>query len=375
LIFGCLLYFGGWIGVFISERSNIYLKGNKAQEFFLSLRYGKQIIIILVMIGLLSSILLIQNAGYTVVTLITNPLTALEIGRAYSGLRYAEGQGPPRLVVFLNVSLYVGQLFAGGWFASHLTYKKKIYAVLPLAVGLIQSFLINARSGFIWMFTLFIGSYLSAIIFENRHRKFINLKRIIIMSIIAVFFVSFYFLIQVIRENNADAIRTSIEKSRVSMLTSPILFSQWLEDNYYKLDFAGGTKSFSGLTDLLGFSETDQGLGWQGTTVQTKIGELTPNVYTAFRQIVEDFTIIGSMFFFLLLGVLSGMAYKKVERGNAKWYPILTLFYSITLSSYIANWMAYTSLIVAWFFFMFLLISPLGRSLFRRYTASDRLSS
>ena len=97
---------------------------------------------------------------------------------------------------------------------------------------------------------------------------------------------------------------------------------------------------------MFGFS-SGQALGWEGTDF---IG-YQPNVYTAFRQVIEDFTFPGSLLFLFGVGTFTGLAYHKISLGRSRWVPPLALFYAVVLGSYLANWLNYSSLVCAWLMF------------------------
>jgi oligosaccharide repeat unit polymerase len=184
---------------------------------------------------------------------------------------------------------------------------------------------------------------------------------------IAVFFGAFVLVIQVIRHRTElDDSELALLKTRVNLFSSPAVFSQWLEVEGGNLDPAWGAHTFGGPAKLLEGESRVRSLGWQGTSVELAGYVFTPNVYTAFRQLIEDFTLPGALVVMLLWGGLSGRAYWEVLRGKRRWLPVLILFYSVTLASYLSNWMNYNTLLLAWLMLWALFHLPSIRLLARK---------
>lgn len=300
--------------------------------------WRKQILLGCVFAGFISVIILIFRAGYSL-SVFLHPKLLLQIGLSYASRRYAYGESVP-IVIFLNAFMYLGGFIGGAWFGLNTPWQEKFMATLVFIPGLLQAILVNARTGMIWLFIFFISSYLATLVLTKRHKKFLTFKRILLIAACLGMFVGFYYALQSVRYAPTAALQT-----RVSMISPPYVFSYWLRENWDHIQPSWGVKTLNGIFSLLGFSP--DALGWEGHAF---LG-YTPNAYTAFRQLIEDFTISGSLLFLFGLGAGMGMVYHKVLRGNSRFLPILALFYAIVLGSYLSNWLNYTSLCVAWLMF------------------------
>ncbi|MBA7678251.1 hypothetical protein ES703_86524 [subsurface metagenome] len=349
LFLGCAFHLGVMIGT-NKHRFSSKMHKKSTRYIFYKLRWGKQIVTISALFGLLASYILASRVIHPS-SILSDPTIIIQIGRSYAKMRYVYGQGQPLIVSILNAFLYFGSIYAGAWLATRPFKRFRIFCILPLLVGLLQAVLTSARTGTIWLFTLFIAGYLATLVLNHRHINFLTIKRIIIIILILSLFVIHFFLLQVAREDRG--FQEYQMKTRVSMLSSPVAFSNWLKEKGSYVRPAWGAKTFGGLFDLLGIAERRQALGWEGSMIIVDGQEFFPNVYTAFRQLIEDFTIVGALIVFVGWGVLIGKAYRAVLNGKTTYLPLLVLFYGTTLGSYLANWLNYNSLLFGWLLFLF----------------------
>jgi hypothetical protein len=68
----------------------------------------------------------------------------------------------------------------------------------------------------------------------------------------------------------------------------------------------------------------------------TDIGGIATNVFTIFKPPIEDYTLTGSLVFFLACGVISGWAYRRVRLGRI--WPMALLMASYTNAMNIGGW-------------------------------------
>ncbi len=313
------------------------------------LQWGMPMLVILTLASFASCVILIMGSSYAS-EVFSHPGKLLEIGLENANKRYLY-QETNRLVIFVNMFMYLGAFTGGAWAAMKKTWWGFFFGGAVLLPGLLQSLLVNARTGMMWLFIFFLASYLAVAVFKNEHRIFFTLKKGFFSISIVVFFIALFFSLQLIREGeNAFESDVSLIKTKVSVCCPPYLFSKWLRQNWHSVEASYGLKTFNGFFSLLGFPDP-QALGWEGIEIETAEGDFSPNVYTAFRQLIEDFTLLGSFFFLFALGVATGIAYRRVLMGKYFWFPILALFYAVTLGSYLSNWLNYTSLLLAWVMF------------------------
>ena len=331
------------------------------------LERGQFWIILLSLAGFVAAFILIANSGTSFRAVVSNPFSMIEIGQGYANLRYGYGEGSPFIVTILNVFLYLACMLGGVWLATADTFRKRLLGALPLLAGMLQAVLVSARTGFIWMCVVLAASYLASVILFKRAVRIPTAKSLFFVGAVGMTMLSvFVFLIQVTRHDLLYDPWSVMFTVRVGLFGSPVAFSQWLRANWDIVTPQWGVKTFGGLADLLGIATRGQGLGWEGISVAGFQGE-TPNVYTAFRQLIEDFTVPGTIAVFFCLGMLTGAAYRRVSEGRIAWVPVLALFYGVTLGSYLANWLTYNTILFAWLlFFVFFIILSVRRTALSR---------
>lgn len=311
--------------------------------------YGRAILIFGTLVGLVGAIVLIARLGLGVLTLL-QPTNLVAVGTQYAILRYAYGQGNPLLVNMLNMFLYAACSFAGIWAVLQPSWKVRAWVILPLASGFLQSILINSRMHFIWLFVFFAGSLLATLVLTRQYLSWIRVYHFLWAPIVTALLAIFYAVLQVFR-NPLQELSLALLKAQAVFIGPPYLLSQWLEVEWATLTPAWGTQTFGGVAQLLGVDTRAPGLGWLQTDFVLYGYSMSVNVHTLFRQILEDFTLPGAIIFFLLLGIVIGQAYRRVEDGSVLWLPLLMLFYAVTLSSYISNWMTYNTCLFGWLIF------------------------
>jgi len=71
------------------------------------------------------------------------------------------------------------------------------------------------------------------------------------------------------------------------------------------------------------------------------------NIYTAFRGVVQDFTIPGALVFLGLVGFGAEVAYRRAGSGRLLYVGILAAFYAATLWSFVVDVFIYNTIVLA----------------------------
>jgi oligosaccharide repeat unit polymerase len=133
------------------------------------------------------------------------------------------------------------------------------------------------------------------------------------------------------------------------------VFSQWLAE-YMIQPFSPsfGKVTFAGPLEMLGFGQRIPGLF--DSIVDLVAGE-TSNIYTAFRPLIQDFTIPGALVVLGGLGFVGGVGFRMVAAGKWSGVPLLvaayvTIFWTPVTWFWIYNSLTATVLglaILVWF--------------------------
>ena len=149
LIFGFCLHLGVLIGISINKR-RLY-KGRICYR----LHWGREILLIAIISGLASAIMLVLSAGYSL-TAFFNPHQIVRIGLIHAGMRYSgEYFLFSMLINIFNIFLYMGGFVSGILLVTKPSLISRTLTLLLLFIGAFNGFLVNARTGLIWLFVFF----------------------------------------------------------------------------------------------------------------------------------------------------------------------------------------------------------------------------
>jgi oligosaccharide repeat unit polymerase len=332
----------------------IQFKKYKNSEIpFRFIKQTRLILLTFIVVGFLSPITLIVNAGYDLLS-IFNYETLTRIGNYYSVLRYGEeGYREPLLHTFFTLFVFSGS-FLGGFIAA-FHYKNKFWIIISLFSlfpALLITLILTTKATFLFAGSFWLSSYLSSLLYINREKQsildFNNIKKMLLLLLFAVLA---YSLGHIIRLGNISrGIDTLFTNISTAFLGSTAAFSKWFtsNDSNMLIPIGYGVRTFNGPFSLLfdislpRFDPTfiGQGLIYQDTTI-----------HTLFRELIYDFSILGALIIMFLLGVISKYSYTSVYKGKFKGIPLLSLIYVILLISFIGSPFKYNTIILSWVFF------------------------
>jgi oligosaccharide repeat unit polymerase len=208
---------------------------------------------------------------------------------------------------------------------------------------------------------------------QGKHISFPKPRHIYLAAVGISLFLLLHLGFQLIRETTEDqrfvpfedTMSSSLNKTRVTAIGSPVVFSQWLKDEWWNFqEPRWGASSFGAVFEWLGIGRRSAGQDLERISIGQP--DDLSNVYTMFRGLIEDVTLPGSFFALFFIGVFAGLAYRKLESGQHAWLICLAFFYAITLSGHNRGVFIYTSTVVGMALFagLFLLLDaahPLDR--------------
>jgi len=263
----------------------------------------------------------------------------------------------------LNVTLLykVSSIFAFfttfllGALASHRFNKRTLlFIIMHFGVLLLDSILMAARAGMLLQLFCFLATLFSFTYYTNSRVKYkITLKKIAqaIMFITVIFL--FFVVIQVFRGGKSDFDITGIMSHVLTWFVGYVpCFDIWIRSSFdYDLTF--GQKTFVGLFDLLGISERVSGV-----YPAVDIGnERFSNVFTAYRGLIEDFSLLGMHLILLITGVLLSLipSYvsktKRITTMPLTAFIVFFFFWSYVINPYSYNVILFGS-IIFWIYFV-----------------------
>lgn len=346
------LYVGSAIVIRYQEIKN-YLKGNLSinktsieKKINLSLPGLRSLIIVSIFFGLLYSLIIIREQGENIALFFS-----LERIAKFANIRYFGNFIPSLLSQVFLVGAYLAPILGGLLFANRKSKIDLFWSIFSLIPSFVIFLLHSTRFAVLVAGILWLSSYLALKIFLTRGRlSLFSRKNILTILLILIFLPLLFSIGQALRRREVPTVQSlfkilSSASWRASVFGHLSVFSQWLKDFYsFPTLPTFGTKSLAGLFNLLGLSQRQPGLYEYSYEVEP--GGWT-NIYTIFRQLIEDFTLPGSLLVLFIIGIIASWAYVNLVRGRIYSLPILVAFFSFTLL-FIVNIFTNNSILFAW---------------------------
>lgn len=126
----------------------------------------------------------------------------------------------------------------------------------------------------------------------------------------------------------------------------PATMGIWLEDRgFVGTDFTAGARTFSRLVGPIGIRAP--------LVPAIPVGFTSSNIYTIFRDVMEDFGTVGSAVFFLGFGYVGRLFFSRARAGQLSALAPLTMVYAFILTSPADGIFYYTVSVAALFLFAF----------------------
>ena len=304
------------------------------------------LIITFISLGIASSLIVLFYQGVSISSLLSLN-SYREITKTLSLLRYYTSYVPPLISQILLFTVYLSPLLGGILFSIRKTKRDMILSLFSVIPAIIVFLLNSTRYPILASIALWFASYFSFNLYLNKKIKIISKKSIMALLIISIFFLlilSATLSIRIGRVTPSEYLDYQIQTERATVFGYLPAFSSWFKESYSSIKKPSlGTYTFSGIFDLFKIKKRISGL----YNDYIMIGNDRTNIFTAHRGLIEDFTLIGSLIFLFLIGMITGYSYSKTKNKNLKFSPILITFYSFTLLSFIASMLNYNSIILA----------------------------
>jgi len=308
----------------------------------------------------LTGLILLFYFGLSRFNLSNSLIDLLLLPNQFSMDRYSDVVVMPISIRLLMYFLFPASLIAGVVFRFVEKRWKKGVLILPILLSIGYAFILTTRSTIILSLVLwFSGYFASRILKQDEKINFFNIRFLLLTLFFGATFIGIFVLTAWLREAGGEFIFSAmVENIRAYFFGYLSSFTQWAQ-NYNNDNLSMGLITFAGPADLMGL--TDRGLGFYNEI--SILGESHTNIFTALRGIIHDYSIFGGFIFFLLLGLLSTLAYRKCMQNKILWIIPLSIFYAFTIYSPLISIFNYNSIIMAW---VILAVSILFMPVFRR---------
>ena len=238
----------------------------------------------------------------------------------------------------------------GAVLATKSEFKTKLLFTIYILLLLLDSVMMAARAGLLLQLAAVSSSYfLIKYMTEEQGYFRVNATKLktAILGLVILFL--FFVVIQVFRGGKEEFDILAISSHVLTWFIGYIpAFDVWISDNY-AFELTLGGRTFAGLADLFNIL-TRSG----GVYEAVNIGEgRVSNVYTVFRGLIEDFSIMGASLILLTLGLLFVTCLNRVLNSSQITLPFLFLNMVVYFFfwSFVINPFIYNSILLAFFIY------------------------
>lgn len=261
--------------------------------------------------------------------------------------RYTVNVSIPVYIQLLLTTAYLAPLFGGALYLRRRRRSDTAVSLLSLLPTLGCFATQSTRSSVLFGGTMWVAGYLSMRPFLGI--KTVNWKRRTILLAVAA--VPLMLLMIAVGDSlrgggamgiaGAQSLVTNRTKTYFSGHIAAL--SQWLDDSDLSaMPPTLGQYTVAGIYNLIRPGTRVTGVTGQMVSITTGY----TNVYTYFRELIEDATLTGSLVVMLLLAFCCGFAYRRVSEHRGAWIGILAAFYAGALLG-LTSIFDYNSIILA----------------------------
>ena len=351
LCFMLSVYFFNW-------RTAFELNKEKPPAIFIfNTLMFKRIFYFLSLFALISVFLTILGQGVTVSDILTNPI---KVGGFLAGKRYAQDITPTLFSALSFAFSYFSVLFGGIVYAV-VPRKKIIIIIFSFAPSLMVMLLQSAKGLFFLSLFIFIGGVLLVRVYNKNYSLFDkkSIKTLFIAGIVVLPLILMSFLSRGMMDiSDSQLIINKLTRYLLSYTSGHLYgFSDWFTDRY----FAGALFSYKQEEYTLGFYSIMSVFRLLGDMREIPVGVydeyfsyglfLKSNIYTVFRGLITDFTLIGSLIVSVSVGFLCNFCFYRLlcEKSPAFYSVFFIIFVAVSYQSYIISSLIWNSMVVLLF--------------------------
>jgi oligosaccharide repeat unit polymerase len=259
------------------------------------------------------------------------------------------GEGDPWWFRLTRMWIFPAAFLSGILVALSTSRLKKTLSLVWLVPVLLIATTLASRFGTTMAIGCWVAAYLATKVYESGGSIRFGKKALLTAVLVFALCVALYVALGVVRGHEYGDVSDDSAQLRSNLFGYLAVFDSFVKnESTFNLTF--GQYSLAGTFDLLGLKKRVAALDYEPVMLQNG----TPsNVYTAFRGLIQDFSLPGALLLCLACGVLCGSAYTRACSGKIGSVLILAGYYSFFLWSPIVSIFNYNSvwlgLFVAWF--------------------------
>lgn len=271
----------------------------------------------------------------------------LALGHLLSVARYA-GESEPLSVRLLLMWVYPAALLGGMAYVLANTRRARWTSFAAFVPALLLATVVAAKAGVLLVACCWLSGFLAMKAYAMRGRyQILNRKTLVLLSVGMVAAILFILVIGMLRARTADQdyqITLDWTGLKVGTLGYLAVFSHWIREGGSS-GLGYGAYTFAGLFKMMGLHAREVGLY---TVSVTLAGGEETNIYTAFRGLIQDFSLPGAVLVLFIVGLISGSAYRRACQGRAQATLGLSAFYTFLAWSPVVAATIFNGPILAW---------------------------
>jgi oligosaccharide repeat unit polymerase len=242
--------------------------------------------------------------------------------------RYAETgvAAPPMLSQALLPFVYLAPAAGGAIFVLRRGIAWKLLGLASFLPAVAVTILQTTKAAMLFAMILWLSSYFATRLRQGNLAVFTRPHLLVALGVGAAV-TTFFFAVGLARLATTDVTLRSVVYAKLATAAfgHMTVFSHWLSE-YANSPFSPtlGTVTFAGPLELLGFGQRIPGLF---ENLIDLVGGDTSNIYTAFRPLIQDFTIPGALAVLMLVGLVGGAGFRLVAAGRPSAMPLLIIAY------------------------------------------------
>jgi oligosaccharide repeat unit polymerase len=305
------------------------------------LTYGF-ILAISVLLGIGSNVAFAKASGLALSDIFDLQKLVVATNQAYV-TRTADAPPPPFVSQMLLPFVFLAPAIGGIFFELRKGFFSKLLALSVFIPAVAVTILQTTKAAVLFAIVLWLSSYFATRLRFGKLSVFTK-GHLIVAAVVGVAISTLFFATSLARMASTDT--ALLDVVTVKLVTAALghmtVFSQWLTE-YWNAPFKPslGTVTFAGPLEMLGFGKRIPGLF--ESVVDLVAGE-TSNIYTAFRPLIQDYTIPGALAALALIGFVGGVGFRLVAAGRWSGAPLLLIAYVTIFWTPITWFWVYNSL-------------------------------
>ena len=258
----------------------------------------------------------------------------------------------PWYIKYLTYFIMPAALLAG-FIVPFKKLPSKLICYMPIILAILVGMIYTTRASILLAIILFISGVLSSYVLLNKDENLLyNIKTIIVTLFIIILLLGAWIFLQWLRGGaSSEFILLPIfDLIKTAALGTTTAFTTWFQYSQHN-GITYGLYTFAGPMDLIGLN--DRELGFYKDFIALPNGYT--NIYTAFRGLIHDFSVPGSICVCLFIGIIAQLSYYRCRDGNIIWVIPLSLFFAYTLFSPFISIFSSNSVTIAWIVSFFIL--------------------